>query len=150
MFNKNPKEYFDKNLCRVTAHRLVCEKWELKAWKKRNWQVSGIILYCNQLHNLHGVSVTWSTKIRLAGVLKGNAVQDRNSPRYCDTDENLCATGRMSGKVSISEDVKSGDLLIRFAITFGGRVKGICKKHCGFSPARQAAGDFFVVAVLWT
>lgn len=36
------------------------------------------------------------------------------------------ATGGYSGKVSISDDVKSGDLLIHFAITFGGKVRRSC------------------------
>ena len=36
------------------------------------------------------------------------------------------ATGGYSGKVSIPVDVKSGDLLIHFAITFGGKVRSSC------------------------
>ena len=34
-----------------------------------------------------------------------------------------CATGMIPGKAGIPVDVKSGDLLFRFAITFGGKVK---------------------------
>ncbi len=35
-------------------------------------------------------------------------------------------TGGYSGKVSVPGDVKPGDLLIHFAITFGGKVRSSC------------------------
>ena len=48
------------------------------------------------------------------------------APATVNGQKLVYATGGYSGKVSILGDVKSGDLLIHFAITFGGKVRRSC------------------------
>lgn len=83
--------------------------------------------------SFHSVAV--KCLIAWSALLIGNTVQIRNSPRYCNTDGRSCMPlGFYLGRLCVPDDVKSGDLLPCFAITFGGKVRNNCclNAFCAF------------------
>ena len=101
----------------------------------RGWQALGTgynIMRGNRI-SFHSVAV--KCLIAWSALLIGNTVQIRNSPRYCNTDGRSCMPlGFYLGRLCVPDDVKSGDLLPCFAITFGGKVRNNCclNAFCAF------------------